>query len=220
MIFLFPQLRHPDIQPRFVRAKFLPPRFFHLPDQTDCLFLVVRDHRAPVHGCDHIFPGAAVDLCKTHLLLLTEPVQKTPGQLVGIAPLAVDLHSGMSAFESADLHQKPLSLYLNLLHRDLAGKPESPGASRGQPVVLLGIQVDQHRPFEPGQINVRRAVHADLLIYRKERLHRRVFQGIAVQYGQSHGDGDAVVRPQGGVLCRHIAVLNHQFQRVREKIMV
>ena len=126
----------------------------------------------------------------------------------------------MPSLKAADLHQEPASLCGSLLHRDLTGKTEAPGASCGQSVVLLGVQIKQHLSLEPGQIHIGRAVHADLLVHRKERLHRRVLQRLAVQDCQSHGDGDPVIRSQCGILCRHISVLHHQLQRISQEIVI
>ena len=65
-----------------------------------------------------------------------------------------------------------------------------------------------------GRIKEGRAVHTDLLVDGKDRFDGRVRKLLAVQHGQRHGDGNAVVAAERRAVRRDIVALDAQVERV------
>ena len=76
----------------------------------------------------------------------------------------------------------------------------SAGAADGEHALRLGVQVDHPAPFQRGGVKARRAQHAHFLVYGEYGFYPGRGQMRAVQQGQLHGHGGAVVAAQGGAL--------------------
>ena len=83
-----------------------------------------------------------------------------------------------------------------------------------QNTFVLRVDVQKAAALKRGRIKEGRAVHADLLVDGKDRFDGRVRKLLAVQHGQRHGDGNAVVAAKRCALCVHIVAVDLQVERI------
>ena len=88
------------------------------------------------------------------------------------------------------------------------------GTADGEDALVLGVDVQHTAGGELRKIKALRALHADLLVDGKHDLKRRVCNFAAVQHGQRHGDGNAVVAAERRAVRRDIVALDAQVERV------
>ena len=130
--------------------------------------------------------------------LLEHPNQ----QLVGVGQALVDVHAGMAATASFDLHHDPVVFRSrDRVVGPAEGKVHASGATDANLPVILSVEVEQDVAAEPLLLELERAGHAGLLVDGEEELERRVGKVGRFHHGEHGGHAESVVRSERRAFC-------------------
>ena len=124
----------------------------------------------------------------------------------------------MSAAQMRDCQGKPAAFFLFPQNREIAHNIHPAGAAAHQNTLVFRIQIDQAVSAQLGAVKAESTVHARFLIYGHQHFKLRMMQRVIIEDRKHHGDGNAVVAAERGLirpdplavcaqvktLCRHV----------------
>ena len=105
----------------------------------------------------------------------------------------MDASAGMTAEKTADLNLHDHAAVLLADNREGAVLFRTACTADGENTLILRVQIDHAAALQLGDIQSLRSKEANLLIHRKYTLKRRVRNGIVLQKGKHHGNGNSIV---------------------------
>ena len=147
--------------------------------------------------------------------------EKPGSHLDGIGPLLVDLASAMSAQHAAGGEQERLGVLFGSLPIDRLGHLglDAAGATDVEDPLLLAVEVDQKPALDVALLEAEGPGEAGLLLHGEDALKRAVECILVSKEAEDQGNGDAIVRPEGGPLCLEDVAVSHEGEWIGGKIM-
>ena len=143
---------------------------------------------------------------------LLDTAEEFAHDLVGIGPILMNLHTGMSALQAIHRQLHAGAIDCSTLNGHGNGASGTAGAGNGEHTLLLGVDVNQGTSLKFGQVDAGGTFHAGLLIHGNDHLQRRMGNGLVCQDGQCISQSNAIIAAQGRPLGEHIAAIVRHIQ--------
>ena len=197
---------------RTVRVEKLSLRLVKCPAHREALIFVDADHHRC--GCrDRIVLLTALDPQRLQHLAAVHRVEKCREHEHRVETVLVDLGSGMSALAAGhgDLEQLARDRVTHDRERRLLR--QSARAADQKDSLILGIEVEPAAPRYIFRHKLVRAVHAGLLVDRRNQLDRRMRDVVRVQNCKAVSDRDSVIAAERRSLGAHELSVLGQYKR-------
>ena len=192
---------------------------FHLLADNRCLFRIRHGQNSAGRDGNGVILAAAGESDQPAVVLLQKCVQDPAQQHHGVSPAPVDGSAGVAAQKAGDSDLHRFSREGIPLYRHCNINPGSTGATGGDLTLRLGVQVQKQAALKARQVDAGSTLHPDLLVHRKHDLQGRMGNILAIQQGQAHSHGDAVVCAQGGAFGVDQVPVHHQIQALTSHVL-